>query len=251
MFFKIWVVLFLGVLFQTSCANPPRPVEFTVNHTPSQYVPMWLKPYTINGKTYYPLPSARGYEETCIASWYGPGFHGQFSASGEVYNMYEYTAAHKTLPIGTYLLVTNLENGRQTVVRVNDRGPFVEGRCLDLSYAAAKDLGMIGKGTAKVRIIALGEAEFYGSEMIYKKVPDFTKGEFFLQVASFKHKENALNFKKELEREYARVEIEPVLKDGTVFYRVQIYLSDDFYEALSLYQQLKKTKFKTAFLVAR
>lgn len=249
--FKILLGLIIGLVLHTACSNPPRPVEITFDYTPSQYVPSWLKPYTINGKTYYPLPSAKEYEEVCLASWYGPGFHGQFSASGEIYNMYEYTAAHKTLPIGTYLLVTNLENGKQTVVRVNDRGPFVEGRCIDLSYAAAKDLGIIGKGTAKVKIIAIGEVEAQGQEINYKNLPDFTKGQFFLQVASFKQKENALNFKKELEKEYQRVEIEPIIKNGIIFYRVQIYLSDDFFEALNLYQHLKKHKFKTAFLVAK
>ncbi len=86
------------------------------------------------------------------ASWYGPEFHGRRTASGEPYNMYAYTAAHPTLPFGTYLIVTNLSNGKKVIVRVNDRGPFKKGRIIDLSYAAAKKLGIVGSGTAYVKI---------------------------------------------------------------------------------------------------
>ncbi|QER41915.1 septal ring lytic transglycosylase RlpA family protein [Thermodesulfobacterium sp. TA1] len=246
---------FLGFcFFLIGCAKPPKPLDFSQEYTfsgPSLNIPGWLKPYTINGKTYYPLPSAKGYEEICIASWYGPGFHGAFAASGEVYNMYEYTAAHKLLPMGTYLLVTNLENGKQVVVRVNDRGPFVGDRCLDLSYVAAKELDIIGKGTAKVKIVALGEGEIKDSQMVYTHIPNFYKGEFYLQVGSFRHKENALQYKRQLEKEFSKVEIEPFIKGDCIFYRVQIFLSDDLNQALSLYQNLKKQRFKGAFLVAR
>ena len=124
-----------------------------------QRVPNKLKPYTVNGKTYYPLPDAKGYEEICYASWYGPNFHRKLTASGEPYNMYAYTAAHKILPLGTYVLVTNLENGKQVVVRINDRGPFVKNRCIDLSYAAAKKIGLIKKGVAKVKLQAVTSGE--------------------------------------------------------------------------------------------
>jgi rare lipoprotein A len=90
--------------------------------------------------------------EVGYAAWYGPGFHGKRTASGEIYNMYDLTAAHKTLPFGTIVKVYNLENGRSVVVRINDRGPFVKGRIIDLSYGAAKKLGMIEKGVVRVRI---------------------------------------------------------------------------------------------------
>ena len=93
-----------------------------------------------------------------IASWYGPGFHGNRTANGEIYDQYELTAAHPTLPLGTHAMVTNLENGRAVQVRVNDRGPFVGGRIIDLSYAAARTVGMIGPGTARVRVEVLGPA---------------------------------------------------------------------------------------------
>ena len=96
-----------------------------------------------------PLPES---ELEGIASWYGSEFHGRRTASGEIYNMYDYTAAHKTLPLGTYVKVINLENGKSVIVRINDRGPFKKGRIIDLSYAAAKKIGIIEKGTARVRL---------------------------------------------------------------------------------------------------
>jgi rare lipoprotein A len=114
------------------------------------------RPYVINGITYYPIPSAAGYAEMGLASWYGEPFHGRRTANGEIYDMYGETAAHKTLPMDTILLVKNLENGKSSVVRINDRGPFVQERIIDLSYSKAQHLGIIGKGTAKVEIVALG-----------------------------------------------------------------------------------------------
>jgi rare lipoprotein A len=109
-----------------------------------------------NSKTHGGVWESR-YVEIGIASWYGPGFHGRRTASGEIYNMYAYTAAHKTLPLGTYVRVINLENGKSVVVRINDRGPFKKGRIIDLSYAAAKKIGMIEKGTARVRLEILSK----------------------------------------------------------------------------------------------
>ena len=91
-----------------------------------------------------------------VASWYGPGFHGNRTANGEIYDQYELTAAHPSLPLGTRVMVTNLESGRAVQVRVNDRGPFVDGRAIDLSYAAARTIGMVGPGTVRVRIEVLG-----------------------------------------------------------------------------------------------
>jgi rare lipoprotein A len=112
-------------------------------------------PYTVLGKTYSILPSSKGYRARGTASWYGTKFHGENTANGERYDLYEMTAAHCTLPIPTYVLVTNLENGRQCIVRVNDRGPFVSDRLIDLSYAAATKLGYVGKGTAPVEVVAI------------------------------------------------------------------------------------------------
>lgn len=111
--------------------------------------------YRVYGKRYHVLKTSKNYEEKGTASWYGPQFHHRPTSSGERFNMYKLTAAHKTLPLSTYVLVTNLINGRQVVVRVNDRGPFVANRIIDLSYAAAKKIGMVGSGVTKVRVKAL------------------------------------------------------------------------------------------------
>lgn len=109
-----------------------------------------FKPYTIRGKTYYPLQSAHGFKEEGIASWYGSDFHGKATASGERYDMYGMTAAHKTLPLGTQVRVTNKRNGRSILVCINDRGPFIDDRVIDLTHTGAKQLGMLGPGTAHV-----------------------------------------------------------------------------------------------------
>jgi len=113
------------------------------------------KPYKVMGQWYYPLASAADYNKTGVASWYGKKFHGKKTANGERYDMHTMSAAHKTLPMPTMVRVTNLDNGRSVVVRVNDRGPFVKSRIIDLSYAAARSLGYDQKGTAHVRVQTL------------------------------------------------------------------------------------------------
>ncbi|HLV15950.1 MAG TPA: septal ring lytic transglycosylase RlpA family protein [Pseudomonas sp.] len=109
-------------------------------------------PYTVMGKSYYPISDARNYRETGIASWYGTKFHNQLTANGERYDLYGMTAAHKTLPLPSYVQVTNLDNGRKVILRVNDRGPFYSDRIIDLSFAAAKKLGFAESGTARVHV---------------------------------------------------------------------------------------------------
>lgn len=121
--------------------------------TPTPHTGAYKKnPYTVLGKTYYPKSTATGYKEVGMASWYGTKFHGQATANGEPYDLYGMTAAHKTLPLPSYVKVTNLENNRSVILRVNDRGPFHSDRIIDLSFAAAKKLGYADTGTAKVRV---------------------------------------------------------------------------------------------------
>jgi len=126
-------------------------------------------PYTVLGKTYRVMKTAKGYKERGGASWYGTKFHGRLTSNGERYNMYEMTAAHKSLPIPTYVSVKNLDNGREIIVRVNDRGPFHEGRIIDLSYAAASKIGMLKKGTARVEVVAIDPREWKKSKRQRKK----------------------------------------------------------------------------------
>ena len=127
-------------------------------------------PYTVNGVTYRLMSSGKGYREEGMASWYGNKFHGRKTSNGEVYSMYGMTAAHKTLPIPAYVRVTNLANGRQIIVRVNDRGPFHSERIIDLSYAGAKKLGYVNKGTARVKVEAIDPANFQANSVELPKV---------------------------------------------------------------------------------
>ena len=163
------------------------------------------KPYTIRGKTYYPLQSARGFVEEGIASWYGPGFHGKRTANGETYDMYAMTAAHKILPLGTIVRVTNKNNGRSLVLRINDRGPFADDRVIDLSRAAADKLDVVGKGTAPVRIAALSDRPQTASTATkagdpLPKLNSGQGGRIFLQVGSFPQQDEAREMASQLEK---------------------------------------------------
>ena len=122
----------------------PRALKYSKYGNPAKY--------TVLGKTYYVKKSHIGYNQTGLGSWYGTKFHGRKTSTQETYNMYAMTAAHKTLPIPCYAEVTNLDNGKKIIVKINDRGPFHEGRIIDLSYAAAAKIGYLGKGTAHVRV---------------------------------------------------------------------------------------------------
>ncbi len=149
------------------------------------------KPYTIRGKTYRPYLTADGYREDGMASWYGKDFHGRTTANGERYNMYSMTAAHKLLPLGTKVRVTHLRTGRSIVVRINDRGPFVGNRIIDLSYAGAKELGIVGPGTAEVRVEAL---ETFGGAQ-----PDDMTGRFYIQIAALSNQASAQDLVRRLQ----------------------------------------------------
>ncbi len=120
-------------------------------------------PYTVRGRTYYPSENS-SYRAEGIASWYGPDFHGRKTANGEVYDMHALTAAHPTMPIPSYARVTNLENGKSIIVRVNDRGPYTRNRIVDLSIGTAKALGFYGRGLARVRVEYVGRASLHGSD---------------------------------------------------------------------------------------
>lgn len=156
------------------------------------------KPYTIDGKTYYPMESANGFSETGIASWYGPGFHGKKTASGEKYNQNAFTAAHKTLPFGTRVNVMNLDNNKSTTVIINDRGPFKSGRIIDLSNAAAKTLGIIGTGTARVKIKAIGTSNSTSKPITKATSVARADGKYYVQVGAYSSKDNAYNVAKNL-----------------------------------------------------
>jgi len=139
------------------------------------------KPYVVNGNVYYPYKKVPiGWTQKGIASWYGPNFHGKYTSNGEIYNMFAYTAAHKTLPMNTIVKVTNLNNGKSVIVRINDRGPFVKGRIIDLSYVAGKKLGLDVTGIAPVII-----------KVIKFKGKNYVSG-YKIQTGAFINKKGAL-----------------------------------------------------------
>lgn len=155
----LWLfIVLLAMALLSGCSTVQRvnPGDAeTANAVPRfEPQPARLNPpsYNVLGRTYHVLGSNAGYEAQGVASWYGPNFQSKPTSSGERYNMYAMTAAHKSLRIPSYALVTNMENGKQVIVRVNDRGPFVSNRIIDLSYAAAKKIDMIGRGTAMVDV---------------------------------------------------------------------------------------------------
>ncbi|WP_312955778.1 septal ring lytic transglycosylase RlpA family protein [Pseudomonas songnenensis] len=128
------------------------------------YGPYKANPYTVLGKTYFPISDGRRYSATGTASWYGTKFHGQPTANGEKYDLYGMSAAHKTLPLPTYVKVTNLDNGRTVTLRVNDRGPFYSDRIIDLSFAAAKKLGFAESGTARVKVEGIDPEQWWAQQ---------------------------------------------------------------------------------------
>jgi rare lipoprotein A len=173
-----------------------------------------------------------------MASWYGPKFHGNPTASGEIYNMYALTAAHRTLPLHTRIRVQNLKNGKKLEVRINDRGPFVKNRILDLSYAAAKKLDMIGPGTAPVQIVVLSEN------------PQNPTQKYYIQTGSFTEKRNARNKYDQLhKRGYENSRILKVKINGKKYWRVQAGAFHALQEAKKALQNLSREN-PHSFIVA-
>lgn len=179
--------------------------------------------YEINGVAYYPSKHNRGFSETGIASWYGSKFHGKRTASGEPYDMYRMTAAHKTLPIPSYVKVTNLSNQRQVIVRVNDRGPFVDDRIIDLSYVAGLKLGLVSNGTAQVEVLAITPGQ-ETPEMATASPNVSPEGsQLFLQLGAFAKMTNATRLVAKLSGvSRPPVRIESFERDGDTLYRVRI-----------------------------
>lgn len=212
------------------------------------------KPYRIDGVWYYPMPSAAGYSERGTASWYGPNFHGKPTANGERYDMYAMTAAHTRLPMPTRVRVTNLSNGRQVVVRVNDRGPFVKNRLIDMSYAAAKQLDMVGKGTAPVLVEALATGSSVLEpkkapvtppppevQAVKKKKPDGKAG-LYVQMGAFTESHRAQAMKAELAGQ-GRVMIQEATVGGKRYFRVRVGPSPTVDKAIEAMNALEQAGF--------
>jgi len=176
------------------------------------------KPYTVMGKRYEPLKTHVGFTQEGVASWYGKDFHGKKTSNGETYDMHAMTAAHKTLPLGVFVKVRNRETGQEAIVRVNDRGPFVKNRIIDLSYTAAKKLGVDLKGTAPVRVEALG---YKASGEGYTAPENYDSGNYSVQVGAFQYQDNATRLADQLRKLHGYAEVRVALVNGEQFYRVQ------------------------------
>ncbi len=211
------------------------------------------KPYKVLGKWYQPIPHSQGFSQRGKASWYGRKFHGRKTANGEAYNMYAMTAAHKTLPLGTYVRVKNLQNNREIDVRINDRGPFVRGRIIDLSYTSAKKLGLVGPGTAPVKITALGtpiqSKTKKGSIRSYVPL-DYYKGNFTVQIGAFSDRNNAKRLKQKLDLTYKNAHITIYNNGYETFYRVRVGHCSTLEKAIEYENKLIESGFEGAFAIA-
>uniref|UniRef100_UPI00351AE81E septal ring lytic transglycosylase RlpA family protein n=1 Tax=Endozoicomonas sp. Mp262 TaxID=2919499 RepID=UPI00351AE81E len=203
-------------------------------------------PYKLRGVSYKPLKTAKGYSREGIASWYGTKFHGRQTANGEVYDMFKMTAAHKTLPLPSYVKVTNLENNRSVVLRVNDRGPFKDDRLIDVSYVAAKKLGFANSGVSKVKIEGIDPGAFLTSKE-RKKDEDSL---IYLQLAALKNFHNAHVLRREVFDKLG-VKVSIVANDDEVnpYYRVRVGPVESPEHMEELLEQLAESRYDTPFIV--
>jgi len=226
-------------------------------------------PYRIAGRWYYPMQTAAAYDETGTASWYGRDFHGKKTANGERYDMHALSAAHKTLPMPTLVRVTNLENGRSVVVRVNDRGPFVKNRLIDLSYAAARQLGYDNKGTAHVRVQtldqpapALATHERPVERRVQNPPPAFhpvvpsawahaaaPTGAIYVQLGAFSSENNAVQLRNAVSGLFSNVLIQPRHIAAQTLYRVRIGPFEDMRNIENTVQTLQHHGYDDAVVI--
>ena len=209
--------------------------------------------YTVLGHTYHVMKNIDCYQEKGIASWYGTKFHDKRTSSGEPYDMYSMTAANKVLPLPTYARVTNLQNGREIIVKVNDRGPFHENRIIDLSFAAAKKIGMMGKGTALVEVQAIDprhpNLSCNGAPVVSVAAH---KPQIYLQIGAFSADANAKQFATQIRQHTNRpVDVITVSAKGKTLHKVQIGPIRNVEETDEVTDKLKSAGLGSAFAVVR
>jgi rare lipoprotein A len=213
-----------GCAHRTQTSQPP--VQYPPSQAPSSAPPAIERQPAIPGQ----------YVEEGVASWYGDPFNGRRAANGEIYDMHQFTAAHRTLPFGAIVRVTNLRNGKQTQVRITDRGPFVANRVIDLSLSAAQAIDMVGPGTAPVRLEILGG-------------PNPQVGFFGVQVGAFQSQDNAERFRAQLAARYGTVSIAQYDSPTGMFYRVRVGRLPTQPAAQQLADQLRANDQLTTFVV--
>lgn len=256
--FRIFLLLLSWTLI--SCGGQKYPVR-TSDGPPAQQIDVSQIPdavpqkttrsrygnptsYEVFGKRYHVMSSSQGYKERGIASWYGSKFHGKRTSSGESYDMHAMTAAHKTLPLPTYVKVTNLKNGRQVIVKVNDRGPFHENRIIDLSHTAAVKLGIKGTGTGLVEVEAIAPEQPQRLNRMAKDTTPVTAKPaeiaLYLQLGAFISSQNAYRLKNRVNSALSssQAHISSVNNNGQQFYRVRLGPLDNTDQADQLAETL-------------
>ncbi|MGF1773553.1 septal ring lytic transglycosylase RlpA family protein [Vibrio wakamikoensis] len=251
-----WLGLALGLTALAGCSSssdsrydlkddvaPSAPIS--VDHIEGavpKYEPYSLggnKSYRLRGKSYTVIKDPTGFTERGEASWYGKKFHGHLTSNGEVYDMYSMSAAHKTLPLPSYVKVKNLDNGKETIVRVNDRGPFHDGRIIDLSYAAANKLDVIKTGTANVEIEVI-IVEKPSSQHELSKHPEYT-----IQVVASPHKDRIDNLSKQLSE---KLSVDTFLTPVNKNYRLMLGPFKDYKQTQDVLEQVQKIGYPSAFV---
>jgi len=234
-----------------ACAAPQYDRGRSVDPAAYGVMPPTQRPYNVFGVWYYPIPSALGFVEEGRASWYGPGFHGKQTSNGELYDMHALTAAHKTLPLGTLVKVTRTDTGKSVVVRLNDRGPFIAGRIIDLSYSGAHALDMIGSGTAPVRIEAQsGSDERKNIEPAFMK-PGSPPGFFTVPVGLYSDSAQAEAVRQRLGQKGHAVRILRINTDEGIRYKVYVGVFQDLIEAQISAAHLREAGYVEACVIGR
>ena len=258
-YLKVVTIFFVSLLLFGCAPKNVNNKNIIFNQKPIRTLAMHratMRSYEVGGQRYYPTTVSLGEVQKGIASWYGNDFHGKQTSNGEYYNMYSMTAAHKTLPMNTMVKVTNTRNAKQVIVRINDRGPFVYGRVIDLSYVAAKKIGLIAMGTAPVELEIVGfdtkvqvlQKKRYIESPKKEIKKSVELNDFAIQIGSFKNKEGAMIYK----RRYALVDnrYSAIIKSGfqnnTPLYRVWLKGFKSEQEARDF---LQKSNFQGSFIV--
>ena len=266
---RIVVFSAVSLLFLAGCSSRGPGAYHGTNNTPideyvdessayvahldkKKYAHVTMRPYVVRGIRYYPTVVNVGDEFHGNASWYGPNFHGKLTSNGERYNMWAMTAAHKTLPMNTIVRVTNRRNGKSAIVRINDRGPFVATRIIDLSKAAASKIGMIGTGTAPVTLKVLGFAgkgsRTIPTEKQLKKSPKSIEiSGYAIQIASFVNISGAILTQEKYDKKDGyRTVIKDVQSDNGRLFKVWL---EGFKSEQEARDYKAKSIFKHAFIV--
>ncbi|MDH5571019.1 MAG: septal ring lytic transglycosylase RlpA family protein [Gammaproteobacteria bacterium] len=244
--FKTSSLFLFSIIFISSCSSPPTnryqirndrapDTEIDVSHIPDA-VPkteprsQYGNPasYKVRGKTYHVNQDSKGYSQRGVASWYGQKFHGHRTSSGETYDMYSMSAAHTTLPLPTYARVTHLQNGRSVIVKINDRGPFHDDRLIDLSYAAAKKLGITANGTGIVEVTAIDPDSYQAQPIAVAQSTPVQNNDtqlqygLYLQAGAFVSRSNAEQLRSKLQTIYNERKITASYYPDNQVYRVRI-----------------------------